>query len=139
MRRHLRYFIESILFTYVPASLAQLGYFVAEIGTFFAQYSVWVPTQNFLRMMVCVFSLHFGFLAIWWSWGRGNGNTTHTLGSTQSRAQPIIKSAADMSLLDWALGPIEAESKVMIPGKQLEAPAEEKEEHLADKGPQHNR
>lgn len=96
-----------------------------------------------MRTAVSITSLHFGFLAIWWSSGRTLGST-HTLSAPQSRTQPIIKSAADMSLIDWALGPIEPESKASAdrksqrlgPERATESPAEEAKEFLADEAPQ---
>lgn len=61
-----------------------------------------------MRMFVCVFSVYFGLLAIWWSHLR-------TLRSNQlPGTPPIVKSAEDMSLLEWALGPIEPEREESV-------------------------
>lgn len=135
VRRRLRYFIESLLFTFVPASLAQLGFFIAVLVQLFPpSYSSlqWESARDYMRLFVCVFGVYFGLLAIWWSYIRTRESSTHTPTSTQSRAQPIVKSAADMSLIDWALGPIELEAKASAtrcyqhsnPEKEAESPVE---------------
>lgn len=111
-RLGLRYFTESILFTFLPASVLQVCWLAAALT------SVWVLdlTQTlsrvdfYLRMFNVAFSINFGLLAVWWSTARihaqelGQGQSQLWTGAAKRHA-----SAHDMSLLDWIFGPIEPE------------------------------
>lgn len=60
---------------------------------------------GYLRLVNILFGVHFGLLAVWWSLAR----TRITPAFDQSASAQSVKSKADMSFLEWALGPIEPE------------------------------
>lgn len=135
-RLGLRYFTESVLFAFVPASVLQVAWLITvAVGT---------PTFDgklaradfYLRMFNTIFSVNFGLLSVWWATGR-----IHALEARQSDAQLRSNGSVkpttphDMSLLDWALGPIEPEGDIIFthdgsPAEKLDSlTAEAKEEH----------
>ena len=92
------------MFTFLPASTIQLAVLLLEI------WAVSPPTNGnirslradlYLRDFNVIFSIYFGLLAVWWTSAR-----TEPLAQGQLSA---AKEDKDMSLVDWALGPIEPE------------------------------
>lgn len=108
----LRYFTESILFTFLPASILQIGWLLLELVTLGRPDTTgkMVRADNYLRMLNTSFSVNFGLLAVWWATARihaqeaGQADTQLQSGGEK---KPI--EARDMSMLDWALGPIAPE------------------------------
>lgn len=101
--------MESTLFTFLPASLLQVLWLVLVIAL---PPDVRLSRADFyLRMFNVIFSLNFGLLAVWWATAR-----IHTQEAAQSDARLLMAGAGctpemsqDISLLDWALGPLTPE------------------------------
>lgn len=88
--------------------MAQLGYFITCIIELSPPYKDGSSTRltladSYLRLFISIFCLYFGLLAVWWSYIRSFRNNQH------GEKRLISKHAEDVSLIEWALGPLEPE------------------------------
>lgn len=111
-RLGLRYFTESILFTFLPASVLQTGWLLVALV------ALWTPdvtgrltrAESYLRMFNTFFSVNCGLLAVWWATARIHAQEVGQADTQlKSNIAKELDAARDMSILDWALGPIEPE------------------------------
>lgn len=113
-RLGLRFFAESILFTFLPATVIQIAWLLV------ASLSLRLPdpdgklarADSYLRMLNSSFSVNFGLLAVWWATARIHAQNVGGTGSTQQKSDGDGKrNALDMSMINWALGPLEPERR----------------------------